>query len=102
MKKYVFVLTVLFAVLMIVGCTSTVTAPVDASNNPIGSKVGEQSESVKIILGIIPFSWSIDASAYKAAQNGGISKIATVDLKTEVKNMVFIRNITYTTIVTGE
>jgi predicted small secreted protein len=101
MKK-IFVIAALLAVLVIAGCTTTTTVPVDVSNNPIGSKVGEQSESVTIILGIIPFSYSIDTSAYKAAQNGGISRIATVDYRTETVNMFVLRKYTYTTIVTGE
>jgi hypothetical protein len=102
MKKFMLVLAVLVVALVVTGCTSSLTVPVDASNNPIGSKVGEQSESVKFILGIIPFSWSIDASAYKAAQNGGISKIATVDTRIEVQKGFISNTVTYTTIVTGE
>jgi hypothetical protein len=101
-KKSVFVLAAILALFMFMACTTTVTAPVDVSNNPVGTKVGEQSESVTIILGVFPFNYSIDASAYKAAQNGGISRIATVDIRTEVVNKVFLRTITYTTIVTGQ
>jgi hypothetical protein len=87
---------------MIMACTTTITRPVDVSNNAIGEKTGEQSESVTIVLNMFPLSYSIDASACKAAQNGGISRIATVDLRTEVVNRIFTRTITYTTIVTGQ
>lgn len=102
MKKVILVLAVLVVALMVSGCASSLTVPVDASNNPIGSKVGEQSESVKLILGIIPFSWAIDASAYKAAENGGITRIATVDTRVEVQRGFISNTVTYTTIVTGE
>jgi hypothetical protein len=102
MKKVIFALAAILAVFMFMACTTTVARPVDASNNPIGSKVGEQSESVTVILNMFPFNYSIDASASKAAQNGGITRIATVDIRTEVVNKVFIKDITYTTIVTGE
>lgn len=102
MKKGIFVLAAFLAVFMLMACTTTITRPIDVSNNPIGAKVGEQSESVTKILNIFPFNYSIDASAYKAAQNGGISQIATVDLRTEVVNRIFTSTVTYTTIVTGQ
>jgi hypothetical protein len=101
MKKGILVLAIMLAVFALMGCTTTITRPVDVSNNPIGSKVGEQSESVTF-FGPFPLSYSLDASAYKAAQNGGISRIATVDFRTETVNRIFTRQVTYTTIVTGE
>jgi hypothetical protein len=102
MKKLVIVLLAVLAVSLFVACgTLTVTRPVDASNNPIGSKVGEVSESVKVVFGF-PLSKSWDVPAVKAAQNGGITKIATVDFRHSVKRSFISRTITYTTIVTGE
>jgi hypothetical protein len=102
MKKGLLVLAAILAVFVFMACTTTITQPVDVSNNPIGTKVGEQSESVTIILNAFPLNYSIDASAYKAAQNAGISRIATVDLRTQVVNKIFLRTVTYTTIVTGQ
>jgi hypothetical protein len=106
MKKIILAVLVVLAFSLVMGCTSNITVPVDASNNPIGSKVGEQSETVHFVW-ILPFSWSIDASAYKAAQNGGISKIATVDVRTTQewrlsRYFPLFRDLTVTTIVTGE
>jgi hypothetical protein len=106
MKKIIFALLTLTVLFTVAGCTSVITKPVDATNNPIGDKVGEQSETVHFVW-ILPFSYSIDASAYKAAQNGGITKIATVDVqrKEEWKLSRFFPlfcDVTITTIVTGE
>jgi ABC-type glycerol-3-phosphate transport system substrate-binding protein len=106
MKKIIFALLALVVLFAAAACTSVVTAPVDATDNAIGSKVGEQSETVHFVL-FLPFSYSIDASAYKAAQNGGITKIATVDVqrKEEYRLSRFLpifKDVTYTTIVTGE
>jgi hypothetical protein len=106
MKKIIFALLTLVVLFAVASCSTTITTPVDATNNPIGSKVGEQSETVHFVW-ILPFSYSIDASAYKAAQNAGITKIATIDVqqKWEYKLSRFFplfRDLTVTTIVTGE
>lgn len=92
MKKLVLVLFALIA-LLFVGCTTVV--PLTATSNPLGSKVGEATGTY--VLGI-PMSFDIDLGVQKAAQNGGISQISTVDVK--VKNMVVMSVIT--TVVTGE
>jgi predicted small lipoprotein YifL len=106
MKKIIFALLTLAVLFTVAACSTTVTFPVEATNNPIGSKVGEQSETVHFIW-ILPFSYSIDASAYKAAQNAGITKIATIDVQTKQewklsKFFPLFRDVTVTTIVTGE
>jgi hypothetical protein len=101
MKKGLLVLAALTAVLVFAGCPTIITKPIAVSNNPIGTKVGEQSESVTFTF-IFPLNYSIDVSAYKAAQNGGISRIATVDLRIEEVSKGFTRTVTYTTIVTGQ
>ena len=73
----------------------SLTKPVSASSNPIGSKVGQASGSC--FLGVLCFG--ADASIQTAATNGGITQVSTVDLKTSnILNLV----ITYTCIVTGE
>jgi ABC-type glycerol-3-phosphate transport system substrate-binding protein len=102
MKKIIFALLSLAVLFAVAACSTTVTAPVEATNNPIGSKVGEQSETVH--YGWLPrFNESWDASAYKAAQNGGITRIATVDVqRKEVWRPFYGTDVTYTTIVTGE
>lgn len=92
MKKTLVVLALVFA-FVLVGCTTV--APLTATSNPLGSKVGEATGTY--LFGI-PLSFNIDLGVQKAAQNGGISKISTVDVK--VKNLVVLTKIT--TVVTGE
>lgn len=93
MKKVVLILAVV-AMIMMVGCAAV--TPLAATSNPVGTKVGESSASY--LLGFFPMSSTSDAGIQKAAQNGGITRISTVDVKE--KNMFFLR--TVTTIVTGE
>lgn len=72
-----------------------VTLPVNATSNPLGSKVG-RSKAVGF-LGVVYLNQ--DASIRTAAMNGGITKISTVDTKrTSVLGLV----VSIETIVTGE
>lgn len=73
----------------------SVTVPVNATSNPVGSKVG--SASTTSIFGL--FFDGGDASIKSAAKKGGITKISTVDFKSS--NYLFIVGI-FETIVTGE
>lgn len=73
----------------------SITTPVCATSNQVGSKVGEASGNG--YLGVLVFG--VDASIRTAAKNGGISKISTVDFKTT--NMLGLIQ-TYTCIVSGE
>ncbi len=73
----------------------SIVLPVTATSNPVGSKVGTAKATV--YLGLIALDQ--DASIKTAAQNGGITKISTVDMKQgNVLNIIW----TYETIVTGE
>lgn len=73
----------------------SITLPVAASSNPVGSKRGQSTGTC--YLGVLCFD--VDASIQTAAKNAGITKISTVDLKTtNVLNII----VTYTTVVTGE
>ncbi len=73
------------------------TLPVGATSNNVGSKVGVASTTM--ILGIFAPDGG-NAGVQKAAENGGIKKISTVDQKIE---MVFLTIIMKrSTIVTGE
>jgi hypothetical protein len=94
MKKYVLVFLAVLVVLAITGCTTT--EPVDLTNNPVGTKVGESSGT--LVFGGA-FGGTVDYSLQTAAKNGGINKISTVDLR--IRNLG-IFGVTYTTIVTGE
>lgn len=74
----------------------SVTVPVTATSNPIGSKVGSAKSTQ--ILSFFPDGG--DLSIQTAAKNGGISKISTVDFKHSLVFLYFVQS--YETIVTGE
>ena len=92
MKKTLVVLALVFA-FVLVGCTTV--SPLAATSNNLGSKVGEAEGTY--LFGTLPLG-NLDMGIQKAAQNGGITKISTVDVK--VKNLVVLTKIT--TVVTGE
>lgn len=81
------------ATAMLASCS--LTLPVAATSNPVGSKVGTATASG--FFGMLFFG--ADASIQSAAKNGNISKISTVDLK--MNNVLNILT-SYETIVTGE
>lgn len=88
--------TILFAgafVAMLSSCSSSVTMPIAVTDNPVGTKKGVAKATA--IFGICG---NCDVSAAKAAKNGKITKIATVDFKIRAS---FFKT-TYETIVTGE
>jgi hypothetical protein len=94
MKKFLSRAVAVIAVVAFLSSCS-LTLPVNATSNSVGSKVG--TAQAKGYLGILFFDQ--DASIQRAAKNGGISKISTVDIKsTSILNIV----VTYETIVTGE
>jgi len=73
----------------------SLTMPVNATSNPVGSKVGTATATG--YFGVLFFDQ--DASIRTAAKNGGITRISTVDIKQEsILNII----VTYETIVTGE
>lgn len=81
------------AAAMLASCS--LTLPVAATSNPVGSKVGTATATG--FFGILFFG--ADASIQTAAKNGNISKISTVDIKaTNVLNILT----NYECIVTGE
>ncbi|HCN04104.1 MAG TPA: hypothetical protein DIS79_00670 [Bacteroidetes bacterium] len=84
------------AVLAVVSLSAcSLTLPVNATSNSVGSKVGTASATG--FLQVLFFGG--DASIRTAAKNGGISKISTVDLKkSDILGIVQ----TYECIVTGD
>jgi len=72
------------------------TAPVTATSNEVGSKVGVAKTTRVFAF----FFDGGDASIQTAAKNGGIKKISTVDFKTSVGFLGLFG--TFQTIVTGE
>ncbi|MGQ1891108.1 TRL-like family protein [Thermophagus sp. OGC60D27] len=92
-KKVSKIFAVLGVMAMMASCS--LVLPVNATSNSVGSKVGTATATG--YLGVLFFDQ--DASIQKAAENGGITKISTVDLKsTSILGII----VTYETIVTGE
>lgn len=92
------ILSVIGAIAFVVLAAScTTTLPHTATSNAIGSKVGEAS--VNYLLSIIPIPFVQDAGIKKAASNGGISSISTVDVREFNVIGLWVRR---TTVVTGE
>ncbi len=90
MKKAV---AIMLSAALLTGCS--LTMPVAATSNPVGSKVGVAKATG--YLWVLFFNQ--DASIQAAARNGGITRISTVDIKqTNTLNII----VTYETIVTGE
>ena len=82
------------AMLMFITSCS-ITLPVSATSNPVGSKIGTAKASG--FFGMLYMD--ADASIKQAAENGGIKKISTVDIKTTNFLGIFTG---YECIVTGE
>ncbi len=95
MKRIATLLVLAGLSLAVMGCTTV--APMGATSNPVGSKVGESTAS--FLFGYLPTSMNQDYSIATAAANGGISKISTYDLKVTNYLGFFA---TVTTTVTGE
>ena len=72
MKKSVLVAAAV--AFMFASCS--ITTPVAATSNPVGTKVGKAKATS--VLGI---SIAGDASLQRACKEGGITKVSTVDLK---------------------
>jgi hypothetical protein len=81
-------------VFALLSASCSITTPVAATSNSIGSKVGISSG--KCYFNICR---NVDASILTAAQNGNITKVSTVDYK--VKSFLGIVK-THECIVTGE
>ena len=93
MKKVIVIVALAFAMIALMGCPS-LNIPHSVGDATI-QKTGQASGS--IILGLFG---DVDAGIATAARNGGITKVATVDLK--VKTLLGSLVVTFTTTVTGE
>jgi len=84
----------LFSIVSLFFTSCALTLPVTATSNQVGDKVGMSKAQ-----GYLGFLWfDQDASIQKAAKNGGITTVSTVDIKST--NLLGII-MTYETIVTG-
>jgi hypothetical protein len=95
-KKFAVSTLVVVAAIVALAACSSITSPLAATANPVGSKIGEAK--VSLLFGTIPLKNKQDGGVYAAARNGGITRISTVDVKTQN----WIIGVTRTTIVTGE
>jgi hypothetical protein len=87
-------LTIVSAAIALALTSCSTTTPFAATSNPVGSKMGKSE-----VTYIIGFPINNDAGIYKAAKNGGISKISTVDIKYTGFGGFYMN---WDTIVTGE
>jgi len=92
MKQLPKLLAVVLLLVIISSCT--INKPICATSNPLGEKQGVYTQVS--ILGIPPIA-NKSAAIAKAAENGGITNISTVDYNTTW--LIFL--IKYQTIVTG-
>ncbi len=95
MKKAKFQILAMGLVATALFSSCSITVPVTATSNAVGSKVGRASGMTFFYV----LCFNADASIKTAAKNGGISKISTVDMKQS--NILGIVQ-TYETIITGE
>ncbi|TAF67539.1 MAG: hypothetical protein EAZ55_04290 [Cytophagales bacterium] len=94
MLKSIKFFTVTIALISLLSSCS-LTLPINATSNPVGSKVGRATAQGYFTV----LFFNQDASIQKAAKNGGITTISTVDLK---RTSIMGLYVTYETIVTGE
>lgn len=92
MTKMIKGFSVLALTAMMASCS--ITMPVTATSNAVGSKVGKAKGTV-----VLGFAFDEDASIRTAAKNAGITKISTVDIKYG-NTLGLIK--TFETIITGE
>lgn len=95
MKNAFKMLAIALVAVSFFSCAS-LNAPVSATSNEMGSKVGQSSGKL-FLHGMFG---SADAGIQAAAKNGGITKISSVDFETEMKFAGIITVFTCT--VTGE
>jgi hypothetical protein len=92
MRKIILTIVSVALALALTSCSTT--TPFTATSNPVGSKMGK-SEITYILI----FPINSDAGIYKAAKNGGISKISTIDIKYTSFGWIYQN---WDTVVTGE
>lgn len=98
MKK-VIVSTLAVAALAIAATSCVTTDPLMVTSNTIGSKVGEVTTMTLGGVLPLPFDQGENGGTAAAAKAGGITKVATVDVKTyNLLNLIVKKTI----VVTGE
>ena len=95
MKKTAMLIAGLMLIALTLTSCGTLTLPITATGNPLGTKVGEASGITYLFI----FGDASNANIVQAAKNGRITKISTVDYK--ANNLLNLIQ-TYTCVVTGE
>ena len=94
MKKFISILVALVVLMSLMSCTTV--SPLAATSNPVGEKVGHASTTY--LFGFIPLSLKADNGIQKAAKDGDITEISTVD----IKKSWYVLWSNVSTVVTGE
>lgn len=93
MRKFFLGGVAVVAAMSLTACSMTM--PVAATSNPVGTKVGRASGNSYLHL----LYFGVDYSIQTAAKNAGITKVSTVDVKhTDLLGLIQ----THEVIVTGE
>jgi hypothetical protein len=95
MKNIIKIVVAGLLIVSLNACSVTTRLPAMVTDNPAGEKEGKAT--AKVLLNAFILNGG-DVSINTAAENGGITKISTVDY--EVKSGLFVSK--HTTIVTGE
>ena len=95
MKKGLLALAVLATAMFIASCSTV--RPVAGATGTVGSKTGEAKQA-------FIFGWPLkgEGGILQAAKNGGITKVGTVDLRTDWPASPAIPYMVITTVVSGE
>ena len=93
-KRNILSITAGIALLAVGSCSPIITDPLIVTDNAVGSKVGEASYRLNFFG--LPTEKDANVGVAQAAKNGGITKIATVDIRVNPQDKSF------TTVVTGE
>lgn len=95
MKKGFFALVVLALTLFIASCSTT--QPVAGATGTVGSKTGEASQKFVFFMPL-----KGEGGIMRAAKNGGITRVGTVDIRVDWPASPVIPYMIVTTVVSGE
>ena len=95
MKKTALMIMVIAVICFLTAGCATLTTPVTATTQPVGSKVGQATGKLWFT-----FFGTADVGVRAAAENGGIKTISTIDITKKLGPLGFFTD--YTTTVTGE
>ena len=95
MKKALMLLAAAVVALFVASCSSVL--PVAGATGTVGSKTGEAKQAF-----VFGFPLKGEGGVMQAAQNGGITKVGTIDLRIDWPASPVIPYHVITTVVSGE